>query len=67
MQQFRFDRSAFSMRSHAQTEQHNFEYWKGRSVAERFAAAAYLNSIAYRYPYDSPPRIDKTVHQARKR
>ncbi|MCZ6675116.1 MAG: hypothetical protein O7C75_19455 [Verrucomicrobia bacterium] len=67
MKRFRLDRSAFSMRAHAQTEKQNFEYWAGQSVADRLAAAAYLNSVAYSYPYESPPRLDKTAHEARKR
>ena len=54
------------MRSHAQAERQSFEYWKDRSVAERFVAAAYLNSIAYGFPQESPPRLDKTVHKTRK-
>lgn len=67
MNRFRLDRNVFSMRSHAQTEQHNFEYWKNQPFEDRIAAAAYLNSVAYRYPLESPPRIDKTAHEARKR
>ncbi|MDA1066854.1 MAG: hypothetical protein O3C43_10150 [Verrucomicrobia bacterium] len=67
MERFRLDRSAFSMRSHAQTEERNSEYWSRQPVADRFSAAAYLNSVAYGYPYAFPPRLDKTVHRARKR
>ena len=67
MNPFRLDRSAFEMRSHTQTEQRSFEYWAGRTVAERLAAAAYLNSVAYGYPYETPPRLDKSAHKARKR
>ena len=67
MKQYRMDRSAFSMRSHEETERHSFIYWKGQSVEERFKAAAYLNSVAYGYSLSSPPKMDKTVFSTRKR
>ena len=67
MKQFRLDRSAFSMGTHSQNAQHTAKYWRTKSVTERFAAAAYLNSVAYGYPQQSPARIDKTIHSSRKR
>jgi hypothetical protein len=63
----RLDRTAFGMRSHAQTEQQSYAYWSKQSDSDRLAAAAYLTSVAYGYPSGSPPRMDKSVHEARKR
>ena len=67
MKPFRLDRSAFDMGSHGQSARRNAKYWSKRSVEERLAAAAYLNSIAYGYPQHSSLRLDKTVHSTRKR
>ena len=67
MKSFRLDRTAFEMRSHSQTEEHSYKYWKDQPVEERFRVAAYLNSVAYGYSYENPPRMDKTVFSVRKR
>jgi len=42
-------------------EPNDFLYWQSKSVAERLRAAAYLNSVAYNYDLNNPPRMDKTV------
>lgn len=48
-------------------EPNDFSYWKSKTVAERLRAAAYLNSIAYGYDINNPPRMDKTVFSIEKR
>jgi hypothetical protein len=41
-------------------------YWKSKTADERFAAVMYLNSIAYNFDVNNPPRMDKTVFSTRK-
>jgi hypothetical protein len=41
-------------------------YWKTKSAEERLAAAMYLNSVAYNFDINHPPRIDRTVFRTRK-
>lgn len=36
------------------------------SYAERLRVAAYLNSVAYRFDPNKPPRLDRTAFAARK-
>ena len=35
------------------------------SFIERMKVFAYLQSVAYNYPIDSPPKMDKTIHSVR--
>ena len=62
---YRLDRNAFHMGSHTQTEQYHAEQQPDTPI-ERLRAAAYLNSVAYRYELASPPRLDGTVFKTRK-
>ncbi len=41
-------------------------YWKTKMVEERFAAAMYLNSIAYNFDVNNLPRLDRTAFKTRK-
>ncbi len=58
MAEFKLDRTAFQMGSH---QKPNVVDWKKKSYAERMHTAAYLNSVAYNYPMDSPPKLDRTI------
>jgi hypothetical protein len=61
MSELKMDRTAFwAGKMNDQTER-NRVFWSKKTLDERLAAAAYLNSIAYGYPLDSPPRMDRTV------
>jgi hypothetical protein len=42
-------------------------YYKSLTWQERLRIANYLNSIAYNYPENEPPRMDKTVFRIRHR
>ena len=42
-------------------------YYKSLTPTERLAIANYLNSVAYNYPEDNPPKLDRTVFSSRKR
>ncbi|HMR19034.1 MAG TPA: hypothetical protein PKA53_07020 [Sphingobacterium sp.] len=66
MKTMRLDRKSFK----AQTAQEAADYavyYKELSWKERLKVASYLNSIAYNYPSDNPPRMDKTKGTARVR
>jgi hypothetical protein len=42
------------------------EHWHSSTVKERLEAAFYLNSIAYNFDINNPPRMDRTVFSMRK-
>ncbi len=62
---FRLDRTAFHMGTHEETERYHAQS-QPETFVERLKAAAYLNSIAFRYDINNPPRLDRTVFSARK-
>jgi hypothetical protein len=66
MDSFKLDRTAFK---HQTTEEaaYQLQYWKTKSYAERLKAANYLNSVAYNYDLNNPPKLDRTFFQIRKR
>lgn len=66
METFRLDRTSFKAGNH-QSASNNYDYWKDKSLNERLQAANYLISVAYNYPYDVPPRMDRNIFSARKR
>jgi hypothetical protein len=66
MSDFRLDRTAFK----AQTTKEAADqtgYYKQLTWQERLRIANYLNSVAYNYPENDPPRMDKTVFSIRTR
>lgn len=63
MKKFRLDRSAFKGQTAEEAANHA-PYYAKLTWQERLAIAAYLNSIAYNYPLDNPPRMDKTKFKA---
>ncbi|RYC67470.1 hypothetical protein EQG79_25550 [Spirosoma sordidisoli] len=62
---YRLDRSAFHAGTFEQTEQYHMAC-QPTAYADRLRVAAYLNSVAYRYDPDKPPRLDRTAFSARK-
>ena len=42
-------------------------YYRKKGWKERLKIAAYLNSIAFNYPLESPPRLDRTKFKASSR
>lgn len=61
MSETRMDKTAFWAGKMSQQTERNRVFWESKTLNERLAAAAYLNSIAYGYPLDSPPRFNRTV------
>jgi hypothetical protein len=64
--EFKLDRSAFKA-SDAKNQVNYGEEYRGKSPMELLAIAFYLNSLAYGFSLDNPPRMDKTAFSARKR
>ncbi|UYZ61667.1 hypothetical protein [Hymenobacter weizhouensis] len=62
---FRLDRTAFHAGTHEQNAQYHAQQQPATPV-ERLRAAAYLNSIAFGYDLNNPPRLDRTTFVARK-
>ncbi len=56
----KMDKTVFDMYK-KEEEPTDYKYWQTKTVRERLEAAAYLNSIAYNYDINNPPRMDKTV------
>lgn len=42
------------------------EYWSKTTTRERLQATFYLNSVAYNFDINNPPRMDRTVFSMRK-
>ncbi len=66
MSSYRLDRTAFKAQTATEAANHT-TYYKNLTWQERLRIANYLNSIAYNYPENEPPRIDKTIFKARTR
>jgi hypothetical protein len=62
---FKLDRNSFSMHS-LEEKTPARAYWVLKTNEERLAAAFYLNSVAYNFDINNPPRLDRTVFSARK-
>ena len=52
----KLDRTAFKHQT-LEEASHNLEYWKKQSYEKRLEAANYLNSVAYNFDVDNPPRV----------
>ncbi len=67
MSSYRLDRTAFKMLTAEEATKSHAAYYKTLTWQERMRIANYLNSIAYNYSENEPPRIDKTVFSMRGR
>ncbi|WP_439695556.1 hypothetical protein ACFGVS_21675 [Mucilaginibacter sp. AW1-7] len=66
MSDFKLDRTAFKAQTAIEAADQT-GYYKHLTWQERLRIANYLNSIAYNYPENEPPRMDKTVFSVRTR
>lgn len=66
MATYRLDRTAFKAHTVNEAADHA-PYYKKLNFVERLKIAAYLNSVAFDYPEDCPPKLDRTVFSARAR
>jgi hypothetical protein len=66
MSEYRLDRTAFKAQTAKEASNHA-AYYKSLTWQERLRIANYLNSIAYNYPENNPPKMDKTAFTYRAR
>jgi len=66
MSKYRLDRTRFSAQSSKKAADH-FIYYKELTWQESLRIAFYLNSIAFNYPQNEPPGMDRTKFKARSR
>ena len=59
MEKFRLDRTALKAQTLEEAARHS-EYYKKLTWQERLQIANYLNSVAYNYDLNNPPKMDKT-------
>ena len=59
MDRFKLDRTAFKGQTQQEASNHAAIY-KNLSWQERLKIAEYLNSVAYNYDINNPPRMDRT-------
>lgn len=59
MDNFKLDRTAFKAQTLQEAANHT-DYYKNITWQERLQVAAYLNSVAYNFDFNNPPRMDKT-------
>jgi hypothetical protein len=64
--EFKLDRTVFKASSASEKIKYG-EIYNIKSTSELLEIAAYLNSLAYGYSLDNPPKIDKTVFHVRGR
>lgn len=64
MQSFRLNRTAFKAHTADDAANHAV-YYINLTWQERLRVNAYLNSLAFNYPQNNPPRIDKTKFKAK--
>jgi hypothetical protein len=66
MSSYKLDRTAFKAQTLEEASDHTV-YYKKLSWIDRLRVSAYLNSIAFNYSEDAPPRMDKTKFEAQSR
>ena len=66
MSGYRLDKTAFKAQT-AEAASNHATYYKTLTWQERIKIANYSNSIAYNYPVENPPRLDKTKFSTRSR
>ncbi len=62
---FRLDRTVGKGQSHDEAANQS-TYWKSKTVDERLIGSMYLNSVAYNFDINNPPRLDRTIFRTRK-
>jgi hypothetical protein len=67
MSEYRLDRTTFKAQTAKQAVENQRTYYKSLSWQERIRIANYLNSVAYNYPENSPPKLDRTAFSVRSR
>jgi hypothetical protein len=63
---YKLDRTKFKAHTAEEAANHS-QYYSELTWQERLKIANYLNSIAYNYPENNPPKLDRTKFSARGR
>jgi hypothetical protein len=58
MSLYKLDRNSFKAQSVKEADNHS-AYYSSITWKERLQVSAYLNSVAYQYDLNKPPRMDK--------
>lgn len=66
MKPYRLDRAAFIAQTFEKAS-NNYSYWKQQSYTERLRASFYLNSVAFNFDINNPPRLDRNAFKIRLR
>ncbi|MGB8194663.1 MAG: hypothetical protein WCF67_22210 [Chitinophagaceae bacterium] len=66
MKPYKLDRTAFKAQT-AEEASHQYGYWKKQTHEERLKAAFYLNSVAFNFDINNPPRLDRNSFKMRSR
>jgi hypothetical protein len=66
MAEYKLDRNSFKMQKAEEAGQ-NFGYWKQKTYLDRLNAACYLNSVAFNYDLNNPPKLERSYFLMRKR
>ncbi|TZF86440.1 hypothetical protein FW774_05195 (plasmid) [Pedobacter sp. BS3] len=64
---YRVDKTAFKAQTASEASAQHARYYRSLSWQERLKIANYLNSIAFNYPENRPPLMDKTMFSVRAR
>lgn len=64
MTDFRLDRTAFKAQTKVEAANHAAAY-KKLTWQERLEIVAYLNSVAYNFDLNNPPKMDRTKFSAK--
>jgi hypothetical protein len=67
MSSYPLDRTAFKAQTAEEASKSHSAYYRKLSWQERLRIANYLNSVAYNYPENEPPKMDKTTFSMRSR
>jgi hypothetical protein len=67
MSSYRLDRTAFTAQTAEEAVKSQAAYYRNLTWQERLRIANYLNSVAYNYPENDPPKMDKTAFSMRSR
>jgi len=61
---FKLDRN-FHRTYNQHTKQRELDNYAGMSFEEKVKVFVYLQSVAYNYKIESPPKMDRTIHSYR--
>jgi len=66
MSEYKLDRTSFKAHTVNEAANHK-QYYSSLSWQERLKITAYLNSVAFNYDINNPPKLDRTIFSVRSR